>query len=85
MVEKVRNESNKKARDVFSSSNEKQEENWKDVTPKEVYVLIGILTAGGEKIIRKRLHLDNMWKINKYSAQLFFTVTVSTDRYNSVF
>jgi hypothetical protein len=36
MVEKVCNESNKKARDVFSSSNEKQEENWKDVTPKEV-------------------------------------------------
>lgn len=33
MVEDICTESNKKARDVFSSSNEKQEENWKDVTP----------------------------------------------------
>jgi len=36
MVEDICIESNKKARDAFSSSNEKQEENWKDITPKEL-------------------------------------------------
>jgi hypothetical protein len=47
-VDETRTESNKKAKDLFSSSSNKQKENWKDMIPKEMYAFTGILIAVGQ-------------------------------------
>jgi hypothetical protein len=46
-VEEICTESNKQTKAVFSSSSEKQEENWKEIMPKERYAFTRIWIAAG--------------------------------------
>jgi hypothetical protein len=48
MVEDIRSESYKKGKAVFSSSSDKQTENWKDTLPKELYAFIRVFIAAGQ-------------------------------------
>ena len=47
MVEEIRTVSSQKVKAVFCSSGEKQTENWKDITPKQLYTFTGILISAG--------------------------------------